>query len=120
MLIQIREIKSVTLNIQTLGRIKRNPFLTDDTIFNKFYTYSNFENDEMKLYEELSRGDIFNEVKIIVTRFKDLKNKNKKQIIDDFLVLFSKENFSNKNIKELFLVEQQLNNSESINTIQGH
>ncbi|MCT4470053.1 hypothetical protein, partial [Mycoplasma sp. HS2188] len=53
MLVQLRNVSSESLNIQTLGRIKRNPNpnyfvdnddqLFEDSIANKYWFYSNFE-----------------------------------------------------------------------------
>ncbi|MCS4537212.1 DEAD/DEAH box helicase family protein, partial [Mycoplasma sp. CSL7475-4] len=53
MLVQLRNVSSENLNIQTLGRIKRNPNpnyfvdnddqLFEDSIANKYWFYSNFE-----------------------------------------------------------------------------
>ena len=49
-LLQLKELKSQTLNIQTIGRIKRNPTpgLSNikNTVFDQFFLYSNFKEDQ--------------------------------------------------------------------------
>lgn len=46
MLLQLRRVSSASLNIQTLGRIKRNPFpgLQKNPVTDKYYVYSNQDN----------------------------------------------------------------------------
>ena len=50
MLVQLRNVCSEPLNIQTLGRIKRNPYpnLEIHPITNKYYLYSNYEQKSMQ------------------------------------------------------------------------
>ena len=45
MLLQIRNVSSTTLNLQTLGRIMRNPYpnLESNDITNKYYVWSNYQ-----------------------------------------------------------------------------
>ena len=51
MLLQIREVSSETLNLQTIGRIKRNPMpgLQLNEITNKYYIYSNYQEGKREL-----------------------------------------------------------------------
>ncbi|MCL6429044.1 hypothetical protein LT335_00605 [Spiroplasma sp. JKS002669] len=51
MLVQLRSICSETLNIQTLGRVKRNPYpnLKFNEITNKYYVYSNYQERSREL-----------------------------------------------------------------------
>lgn len=46
MLVQLRKVSSQALNIQTIGRIKRNPYpnLEKNPVTDKYYVYSNAEN----------------------------------------------------------------------------
>lgn len=46
MLVQLRNVSSQALNIQTIGRIKRNPYpnLEKNPVTDKYYVYSNAEN----------------------------------------------------------------------------
>lgn len=45
MLVQLRDVSSETLNIQTIGRIKRNPYpnLVFNEITNKYYVYTDYQ-----------------------------------------------------------------------------
>lgn len=45
MLVQLRDVSSETLNIQTIGRIKRNPYpnLDFNEITNKYYVYTDYQ-----------------------------------------------------------------------------
>lgn len=55
MLVQLRNVSSEALNIQTIGRIKRNPYpnLESNTITNKYFLYSNYteKNKREVLYQ---------------------------------------------------------------------
>jgi len=78
MLVQLRNVSSKTLNLQTIGRIKRNPNrdLSKNKITDKYYIYSNYQQsikelvtylpkDEPKLkhsQEELNREKLVQEV----------------------------------------------------------
>lgn len=48
MLVQLRNVSSQALNIQTIGRIKRNPYpnLEKNPVTDKYYVYSNAENTD--------------------------------------------------------------------------
>ncbi len=52
MLVQLRNVNSVVLNQQTLGRIKRNPMpdLTLNKVTNKYYLYSNYQESTRKMH----------------------------------------------------------------------
>lgn len=51
MLIQLRNVTSLSLNTQTVGRIKRNPYpnLEKNSITDKFYVYSNIKTNKTDL-----------------------------------------------------------------------
>ncbi len=65
MLLQLRNINSQTLNLQTVGRIKRNPNkdLSKNDITNRYYLYSNYQQPtrEMDTYflKEKYHQDVF-------------------------------------------------------------
>ncbi len=48
MLVQLRKVSSLTLNTQTLGRIKRNPYpgLTRNEVTDKYYVLSNVKDED--------------------------------------------------------------------------
>lgn len=51
MLVQLRDVSSETLNIQTIGRIKRNPIpgLLKNSITDKYYIYSDYQESTRSL-----------------------------------------------------------------------
>ena len=75
MLIQLRNVSSTNLNIQTLGRIKRNPYpnLEYNDVTSKYYIYSNTqtENDEINEYHYKVREKFSNETFLSI----DIENK---------------------------------------------
>lgn len=64
MLVQLRSVFSETLNIQTLGRIKRNPFpnLEYNPITDKYYLYSDYQERTREL-EGYTLDSKFNDIK---------------------------------------------------------
>jgi type III restriction enzyme len=52
MLLQLRNVSSESLNIQTMGRIMRNPIptLEKNSITNKYYLYSNYQESTRDIY----------------------------------------------------------------------
>ncbi|MFA7736066.1 DEAD/DEAH box helicase [Mycoplasmopsis synoviae] len=85
MLVQLRDVTSEKLNVQTIGRIKRNPnprypFNDDNIVFN-YYIYSNntFENIELVNWKLKNN---FKEEKILFGQI-NLLNKVTKDVIDD-------------------------------------
>lgn len=75
MLIQLRNVFSTSLNIQTLGRIKRNPYpnLEWNEITSKYYIYSNTQktNDDVCEYHYKVRDKFSNEAFLSI----DIENK---------------------------------------------
>jgi type III restriction enzyme len=124
MLLQIREVSSETLNIQTIGRIKRNPIkgLFHNKITDKYYIYSNYQEgkrslasyklknkfNNLKLYQgKLSLDN--NSIKLLEKDFYNkLKKFFKKSAIENIVIENSKKTklpienkkFSNKNTTE--------------------
>lgn len=79
MLLQLRNVSSKTLNIQTIGRIKRNPYpnLERHPITDDYYVYSNAEeqNCDVKLYTYNVKQKFENEtfLSIDIANQKELK-----------------------------------------------
>ena len=75
MLVQLRQVSSINLNIQTLGRIKRNPYpnLEWNEITSKYYIYSNTEkiNDDISEYNYKVRDKFSKETFLCI----DIENK---------------------------------------------
>ncbi|SYV97507.1 Uncharacterised protein, partial [Mycoplasmopsis edwardii] len=94
MLVQLRHVSSSNLSIQTIGRIKRNPFpgfdFHETSVAKNYYLYSN-----VNIKEESSKSFILKD-KFISEEFVsgsiELKYKNK---------LIDEEIYSNEIIKEL-------------------
>ena len=80
MLLQLRNVSSKTLNIQTIGRIKRNPYpnLERHPITDDYYVYSNAEeqNCDVKLYTYNVKQKFENEtfLSIDIANQKELKS----------------------------------------------
>lgn len=78
MLLQLRNISSSNLNIQTLGRIKRNPYLNleKNDVTDDYYIYSNVDSDDnsaiMYNYKVRSKFEGENFLSIDITNKKDL------------------------------------------------
>ena len=78
MLLQLRKVSSSNLNIQTLGRIKRNPYpnLEKNDVTDDYYIYSNVDNDEnsavMYNFKVRSQFEGENFLSIDITNKKDL------------------------------------------------
>ncbi|GAA5414457.1 DEAD/DEAH box helicase [Ureaplasma ceti] len=76
MLVQLREIYSENLNIQTIGRIRRNPnpdlkFHGENDITNNYYVYSNYRgNGKTKIREPLKLFPDFQNAQYNVLRYK--------------------------------------------------
>ncbi len=111
MLVQLRNVSSTSLNIQTLGRIKRNPYplLQRNEVTDKYYVYSNSSNEknEIKTYNY----NILQQYEEV--DFLSIKITNKKNI---------KELFSKTNAKFIKLLDEYLESKkeyliQEINTI---
>ena len=95
MLLQLRNVSSSNLNIQTLGRIKRNPYpnLEKNDVTDDYYIYSNADNDDnsaiMYNFRVRSKFEGENFLSIDITNKKDLiKEKPQPEffkLFDDFL-----------------------------------
>lgn len=78
MLLQLRNVSSSNLNIQTLGRIKRNPYpnLEKNDVTDDYYIYSNADNDEhtavMYNFKVRSKFEGENFLSVDITNKKDL------------------------------------------------
>ena len=115
MLLQLRNVCSENLNIQTIGRIKRNcfPNLQNNDITNKYYIYSNAPEDKnltvftAKVKEKFASEEFMSiEISNIKDCSKKVSEQNLKIDIKDFLL-------QNKNkiiqlSKEIFEYDNQL------------
>lgn len=84
MLLQLRNVCSTNLNVQTVGRIKRNPYpkLEQNPITDKYYLYSNQPNiraENLSVYEYKVKDNFTNEefASIEIKKTKDLFDKTK-------------------------------------------
>lgn len=112
-LLQLKELKSQTLNIQTIGRIKRNPTpgLSNikNTVFDQYFLYSNFKEDQKIFWE---RKEKYKNVKIKILKenrqathkstpkfrraLKELLLKKEKQNIEQYAIkVIQKINYNN-------------------------
>jgi len=98
MLLQLRDVSSVNLNIQTIGRIKRNPYpnLEKNDITDKYYIYSNVEDcdKDTKIYnyelkEEYSKETFLS---ISISNKKDLTDNRPQPEFTDKLDRYLEEN----------------------------
>lgn len=101
-LLQLKELKSQTLNIQTIGRIKRNPTpgLSNikNTVFDQYFLYSNFKEDEKIFWQRKKEFDNFkisilldDEIKVtkiaegeFIEKLKKLLNEEEEKIIHNY------------------------------------
>ena len=78
MLVQLRNVCSQTLNIQTIGRIKRNPYpgLVQNPITDKYYIYTNEKKGKDKEYSVFDykvKEEYRDELFVVI---KEVKNQN--------------------------------------------
>ncbi|PAK21535.1 hypothetical protein CJJ23_01110 [Mycoplasmopsis agassizii] len=100
MLTQLREVISEKLTIQTIGRIKRNPLsdLSNNEITNKYYIYSNKENDksDFDYYQYEVKDQFKNEVLpvIKITNYEALEKSGslKLKTVLEKIKIFLKDN----------------------------
>lgn len=80
MLLQLRNVYSSNLNIQTIGRIKRNPYpnLAKNDITDKYYIFTNAPKDKNSDYSiyDYKVKDIFKNEELAVIRIDKEKTKN--------------------------------------------
>lgn len=132
MLIQLRNVFSETLNVQTVGRIKRNPLptLEDDNLARTYWLYSNYQESrtemanyrlEDKYFNELYKNNIsFYSGRINISAKKDKQYENKifflfkeEMIISG--ILDEIKDFKNNYFKNKWniLILERIKNSES-------
>lgn len=92
-LLQLKELKSQTLNIQTIGRIKRNPTpgLSNikNTVFDQFFLYSNFKEDQKIFWQ---RKEDFKDFEISILEDSEWETKEDQEKFRKALdKLYSKE-----------------------------
>lgn len=84
MLLQLRNVSSESLNMQTIGRIMRNPYpnLQENEITKKYYIWSN--------YQQPTRDESFYKLK---SKFKDEKFFSGRISLESRIVIDSNENY---------------------------
>lgn len=127
MLLQLRKVCSDKLNIQTIGRIKRNPYpnLEKHEITDKYYIFSNtpkidedfvyyqyeikdeFKFEEFPVIEIINKRDFTLTTKRegIIKDFNNFINFNKNELIQEIKSIFVKENNVHIFKKELYEVD---------------
>jgi len=113
MLLQLRNVCSDSLNIQTIGRIKRNCYrnLEKNDITDKYYIYSNAPQDNnITIFEAKVKDKFINEefMSIEITNVKDCSKKVSEQGLKTDIDNFLSKN-KNKIIqysKELFIADE--------------
>lgn len=113
MLLQLRKVCSEGLNIQTIGRIKRNcyPDLEKNEITDKYYIYSNAPQDKnLTIFNAKVKDKFLNEefMSIEITNIKDCSKKVAEQNLKEDINKYLLEN-KNKILqlsKNLFAVEK--------------
>ncbi len=93
MLLQLRNVSSIKLNTQTIGRIKRNPFpnLLRNVVTDNYYVYSNVEPDKsISIYKYKVKEPFFNdEFAVVQIKNRDeLKKKSSNTNIDKEVYAF--------------------------------
>ena len=108
MLLQLRNVCSKNLNIQTIGRIKRNPYknLEKHDITTKYYIYSNApksKDNDLNVYQYEIK-DIFKTEEMLVIRISKDRAKKTQKVVDEDLI---KEimNFLKEKIREIERIE---------------
>ena len=115
MLLQLRNISSVSLNIQTIGRIKRNPYpnLEKNPITDKYYIYSNAKDCDLDLkpynYQVQEKYQNEHFLSIHILNRKELINQKPQSEFIKKLDIYLKENenFIIQEFKEFFIEEGQ-------------
>lgn len=127
MLLQLRNVSSSNLNIQTLGRIKRNPYpnLEKNDVTDDYYIYSNVDNDDnsavMYNFKVRSKFEGENFLSIDITNKKDLITAKPQpeffKLLDAFLS--DKKQLICQEINNTF-VENKTIYRKVLNTVNGH
>lgn len=96
MLLQLRNVSSESLNVQTMGRIMRNPIptLEENIITRKYYLYSNYQKPSRELAtysleERFSKKELF--VGKIDQESRGIKENNNKYVNDVISYINSKD-----------------------------
>ena len=127
MLLRLRKVCSDGLNIQTIGRIKRNcyPNLEKNEITDKYYIYTNYPEDKNLIVFNAKVKDKFLKeefMSIEITNVKDCSKKVSQQgLLDDLLkYLTEKKNKIIQTTKNCFINENNcLIYIEILNTVSG-
>ncbi len=95
MLVQLRSVSSESLNIQTLGRIKRNPepSLNFNKILDEYYLYSNYQEAKRQL-KGYSLKPVYNELELYKGKLV-MENEYKKNISSEYLKGFKEKILGN-------------------------
>ena len=99
MLLQLRNVCSESLNIQTMGRIMRNPIpsLDKNSITNKYYLYSNYQKPSREL-ATYSLEERFEEKKLFVGKINQKSRgitENNKEYLDNVISYINSTDFLN-------------------------
>lgn len=127
MLLQLRKVSSSNLNIQTLGRIKRNPYpnLEKNDVTDNYYIFSNADNDDNSAvlynFKVRSKFEGENFLSIDITNKKDLITAKPQpeffKLLDEFLS--DKKQLICQEINNTF-VENKTIYRKVLNTVNGH
>lgn len=127
MLLQLRKVSSSNLNIQTLGRIKRNPYpnLEKNDVTDNYYIFSNADNDDNSAvlynFKVRSKFEGENFLSIDITNKKDLITAKPQpeffKLLDAFLS--DKKQLICQEINNTF-VENKTIYRKVLNTVNGH
>ena len=111
MLVQLRNVSSTNLNMQTIGRIKRNPYpnLERNDITDDYYIYSNTRDEDIDLitysYQVKSKFENETFLSIDITNKKELDAPQQYSEFGDFLRKYLEKNkyFIHQYINETFI-----------------
>lgn len=97
MLVQLRNVCSKTLNIQTIGRIKRNPYpcLEQNYITDKYYIYTNEKKEkdmEYSVFDYKVKEEYKNELFVVIKEEKNQNTAVQKEKIKAEIINFLKTN----------------------------
>lgn len=111
MLLQLRKVCSESLNIQTIGRIKRNPYprLVKNHITDKYYIYSNApQKSDVFTFYTYSVKDTLNKEEFISLEIANRQNfriasDNSKMIQDIIEYIYSNKTYLMQDIRNMFV-----------------
>lgn len=127
MLLQLRSVSSSSLKIQTVGRIKRNPFpgLQKNDITDCYYLYSNepkVSEKDFSIYEHSVKEELQNELFAVVK----IENKNLEKTAKEKIAAETKE-FLNKNknaimqrLDECFIIDKNVGDEKIFHITETH